>query len=84
MMVKASRTSNTAQDSRIARGGVRQQTRRSIVQRGVQVRVISTGSVADASGLDMGSSRRLQLAAESGGVLGLLVRPPWEVKELSA
>jgi len=40
--------------------------------------------IADASGLDMGASRRLQLAAEAGGVLGLLARPPSEMKSLSA
>jgi len=40
--------------------------------------------LADASGLDMGGSRRLQLAAEAGGGLGLLARPPEEVKSLSA
>lgn len=46
--------------------------------------------VADAGGLDMAASRRLQLAAEAGAArggalsLGLLARPPWEVKALSA
>jgi protein ImuA len=40
--------------------------------------------LADASGLDMGASRRLQLAAEAGGGLGLLARPPQEAKSLSA
>lgn len=45
--------------------------------------------IADASGLDMASSRRLQLAAEAGlerggGGLALLVRPPDEARELSA
>lgn len=40
--------------------------------------------IADASGLDMAASRRLQLAAEAGGTLGLLARPPSEVKSLSA
>jgi hypothetical protein len=51
--------------------------------------------VADGSGIEMAQSRRLQLAAEAGGmggagkasgvvgVLGLLVRPPWEIKGLS-
>jgi protein ImuA len=40
--------------------------------------------LADASSLDMAASRRLQLAAEAGGTLGLLARPPSEVKSLSA
>lgn len=50
--------------------------------------------VADASGLDMASSRRLQLAAEAGAIaadragsaggLGLLLRPGREVSSLSA
>jgi protein ImuA len=40
--------------------------------------------LADASGLDMAASRRLQLAAEAGGTLGLLARPPSEAKSLSA
>ncbi len=40
--------------------------------------------IADARRLDMAGSRRLQLAAEAGGALGLLVRPPDEERALSA
>lgn len=40
--------------------------------------------VADASALDMASSRRLQLAAETGRSLGLLTRPWWERRAISA
>jgi protein ImuA len=40
--------------------------------------------VADASRLDMSGSRRLQLAAEAGGTLGLLARPRAEMRSLSA
>lgn len=40
--------------------------------------------IADARRLDMPNSRRLQLAAESAGTLGLLMRPPDELGELSA
>ncbi len=40
--------------------------------------------VGDGSGLDLAGTRRLQLAAESGGVVGLLARPPSERWELSA
>lgn len=40
--------------------------------------------VADGSGASMAASRRFQLAAESGGALGLLARPPGETKRLSA
>lgn len=39
---------------------------------------------ADAAGLSLNDTRRLQLAAEAGGALGLLVRPPWERREPSA
>ena len=40
--------------------------------------------VADGAGLTMAGSRRLQLAAEAGGTVGLLARPPNERGELSA
>ena len=40
--------------------------------------------IADASGLKLALSRRWQLAAEAGGSLALLARPPWEQRELSA
>lgn len=39
--------------------------------------------VADASRLNLNESRRLQLAAEAGGALGMLLRPPWEMNEFS-
>jgi hypothetical protein len=39
--------------------------------------------VADGSGLSLAVSRRLQLAAETGGTTALLARPPWEESELS-
>ncbi len=41
------------------------------------------GVVADARGLEMSGSRRLQLAAESGGSVGLLARPSAEERSLS-
>ncbi len=40
--------------------------------------------VGDGSGLNMCESRRLQLAAGAGGVLGLLARPVCELGEISA
>lgn len=40
--------------------------------------------VADARGLSMAGSRRLQLAAEAGGAIGLLARRPDERGEISA
>ncbi|MEQ9095176.1 MAG: hypothetical protein RIE32_02815 [Phycisphaerales bacterium] len=40
--------------------------------------------VADARGLSMAGSRRLQLAAEAGGAVGLLARRPDERGEISA
>lgn len=40
--------------------------------------------VGDATGLDLGASRRLQIAAETGKTLGLLTRPVWERDVLSA
>ena len=51
----------------------------------IALRSAGTGAViiADASGLPLAMSRRLQLAAESGGSLALLARPPWEERELS-
>ncbi len=39
--------------------------------------------VGDGSGLDMAGSRRLQLAAQAGGGLGLLARAPNEITSLS-
>jgi hypothetical protein len=39
--------------------------------------------IADGSGMTSTVSRRLQLAAEGGMVLGLVARPPWEVGEPS-
>ncbi|MDX2116207.1 MAG: hypothetical protein SFZ24_11410 [Planctomycetota bacterium] len=42
------------------------------------------GLMADASGLSFADSRRLQLAAEEGGTVGLLVRPCVEIDQPSA
>lgn len=39
--------------------------------------------IGDASGVDMATSRRLQLAAEAGHSLGLLARPPSEAQAMS-
>ncbi len=39
--------------------------------------------IGDGSGMNSVSSRRLQLAAENGTVLGLLARPAWEIAEPS-
>lgn len=40
--------------------------------------------VVDGSGFGLAATRRLQLAAEAGSALGLVMRPPWEARELSA
>ncbi|MEC9372403.1 MAG: hypothetical protein VYC34_01100, partial [Planctomycetota bacterium] len=40
--------------------------------------------VMDATRLDMAASRRLLLAAQCGGAIGLLARPPDEMNRLSA
>ena len=39
--------------------------------------------VADGSGLDAAASRRVQLAAETGGTVGLVARPPWDAGEIT-
>lgn len=43
-----------------------------------------TAVIADGHGIDMAQSRRLQLAAEAGGTLALIARPPHELDQLSA
>lgn len=40
--------------------------------------------IGDGSGLDMPASRRLQLAAKTGGSVVVLARPPWEQQTRSA
>lgn len=40
--------------------------------------------VADGSGLNMAATRRLQLGAGEGGSLALILRPPHELRQLSA
>jgi protein ImuA len=40
--------------------------------------------IADGTGLDMASTRRLQLAAEAGRTICVLARPEWEASMLSA
>ncbi len=40
--------------------------------------------VADGSHFDMAATRRVQLVAKANGTCVLLVRPPWELQELSA
>lgn len=40
--------------------------------------------VADGSGFDMATTRRIQLLAKTHHRLGFLARPPWEVHQLSA
>jgi len=40
--------------------------------------------LADGTGFDLASTRRLQLACESGRTACVLARPPWEERELSA
>ena len=47
------------------------------------LRVSGLVVVGDGSGLDAGGSRRLQLAAEAGGSLGLLARQAHEAAEIS-
>ena len=40
--------------------------------------------IADGSGFDMAATRRIQLVAKAHHTTALLVRPPWETRELSA
>lgn len=40
--------------------------------------------VADGSGFNNLASRRLSFAAQKGGALGLILRPPWELEETSS
>jgi len=44
----------------------------------------TTAVIADGRGVDMSLSRRFQLAAGAGNTLGVLLRPPHELSELSA
>jgi protein ImuA len=39
--------------------------------------------IADGSGLSLGATRRLQLAAREGGALACIARPPWEALKQS-
>ncbi|MCA9293162.1 MAG: hypothetical protein KDA20_05050 [Phycisphaerales bacterium] len=40
--------------------------------------------IAEGSAMTMAMSRRLQLSAQDGGTIGLVARPPWERRTLSA